>query len=101
MLSQLSALHDSGTDAVGYYGTTNDKDKEEVHKHWHDVYGSYEGIWPKHLGLVVRHSLPPDFISWVQEFSRAGQDGLPASACIVYSDNNIKHLSYWLSSGNR
>ena len=61
MLSQLSALHDSGTDAVGYYGTTNDKDKEEVHKHWHDVYGSYEGIWPKHIRLVVRHSLPPDF----------------------------------------
>ena len=105
----VCALHDNGINAVGYYGSMSDKEKEESHKSWHN--GSCKvmvatrafglGINKKNIRLVVRHGLPPDLSSWVQEFGRAGRDGLPASACIVYSDDDIQHLSYWLSGGDR
>ena len=55
----------------------------------------------KNIHLVIRHGLPPDLSSWVQEFGRAGRDGLPATACIVYSDDDIQHLCYWLCNGDK
>ena len=52
------------------------------------------GINKKNIHLVIRHGLPPDLSSWVQEFGRAGRDCLLATACIVYSDDDIQHLCY-------
>ena len=51
----------------------------------------------KNIRLVIRHGLPPDLSSWVQEFGRAGR----ATACIVYSDDDIQHLCYWLCNGDK
>ena len=59
------------------------------------------GINKKNICLVVRHGLPPDLSSWVQEFGRAGRDKLPATACIVYSEDDIQHLCYWLCNGDK
>ena len=62
---------------------------------------SAQTIGPTCLAKSVRHGLPADLSSWVQEFGRAGRDGLPARACILYSDDDIQHLSYWLGNGDR
>ena len=37
----------------------------------------------------------------MQEFGRAGWDGLPATACIVYCNDDIQHLCYWLCNGDK
>jgi len=105
----VCALHEEGTDAVGYYGAMSDKDKEESHSSWQNgrckvmvatrAFGL--GINKKNIRLVIRHGLPADLSSWVQEFGRAGRDGLPARACILYSDDDIQHLSYWLGNRDR
>ena len=100
----VCALNDDDIKAVGYYGTMNDKDKEESHRSWQDGHVTVMvatrafglGINKKNIRLVIRHGLPPDLSSWVQEFGRAGRDGLPAAACIVYSEDDIQHLCYWL-----
>ena len=87
----------------------SDKDKEESHSSWHDGHVSIMvatrafglGINKKNIHLAIQHGLPSDLSSWVQEFGRAGQDGLPATACIVYSDDDIQHLCYWLCNGDK
>ena len=58
----------------------SDKDKEESHGSWHDGHVSIMvairafglGINKKNIRLAIRHGLPPDLSSWVQEFGRAG-----------------------------
>ena len=72
----VCALHEKGTDSVGYYGAMSDKDKEESHNSWQN--GSCKvmvatrafglGINKKHIRLVIWHGLPADLSSWVQEF---------------------------------
>ena len=59
------------------------------------------GINKKNIRLVVQYSLPPDLSSWIQEFGQASWDTLPATACIVYSEDDIQHLCYWLCNGDK
>ena len=105
----MCALNDYQIQAVGYYGSMSDKDKEESHSSWHDGHVSVMvatrafglGINEKNIRLVIQRGLPPDLSSWVQEIGRAGRDGLLATACIVYSDDDIQHLCYWLCNGDK
>ena len=107
--SIVCALNDYQIQAVDYYGSMSDKDKEESHSSWHDGHVSVMvatrafglGINKKNIRLVIQHGLPQDLSSWVQEFGRAGRDGLLATACIVYSDDDIQHLCYWLCNGDK
>ena len=107
--SIVCSLNDYQIQAVVYYGLMSDKDKEESYSSWHDGHVSVMvatrafglGINKKNIRLVIRHGLPPDLSSWVQEFGRAGRDGLPATACIMYSDDDIQYLCYWLCNGDK
>lgn len=50
------------------------------------------GINKPDVRHVIRNGLPPSLAAWAQEFGRAGRDGKPAVACILYSDNDINHV---------
>ena len=105
----VCALNDKEIKAVGYYGSMSDKDKEESHMSWHDGHVTVMvatrafglGINKKNIRLVVQHGLPPDLSSWVEEFGQVDRDKFPATACIVFSEDDILHLCYWLCNGDK
>ena len=102
------ALRQKQIVAVSYYGSMRDSEKEEAHQKWQNdevkvmvatrAFGL--GINKKDIRLVFRHGLPPDLSAWVQEFGRAGRDGHKASCSILYSDEDIHDLSFWLQNIN-
>ena len=102
------ALRKKQIDAVSYDGSMRDSEKEEAHQKWQNdevkvmvatrAFGL--DINQTDIRLVIRHGLPPDLSAWVQEFGRAGRDDHKASCCILYSDEDIHHLSFWLQNIN-
>ena len=53
------------------------------------------GIDEGDVRKVVRVGCPPSIEQLVQEFGRAGRDGLPCEGIIFYHDSDLQHASFW------
>jgi len=40
---------------------------------------------------IIRYGVPENMCSWAQELGRAGRDGLPSQATILYCMSNKEH----------
>src|SRR5687767_5262520 len=93
-------LNDSGIKAGYYHGQMRKSDRDRVQQDWMDektpvvvattAFGM--GINKANLRYVVHYDLPASLEAYYQEAGRAGRDGLPARAILIYDprDRNIQ-----------
>ena len=53
------------------------------------------GIDEGDVRKVLRVGFPPSIEQLVQEFGRAGRDGLPCEGVIFYHESDLQHASFW------
>ncbi len=95
-------LNDSGLKAAFYHGQMRKSDRDRVQQEWMDektpvvvattAFGM--GINKPNLRYVVHYDLPASLEAYYQEAGRAGRDGLPAKAILIYDprDRNIQNF---------
>ena len=100
----LSAVSNLGFEAVGYYGEMDVRSKTESYTKWRSgaaqlivatkAFGM--GINRKNVRHIIRNGVPESISSWAQELGRGGRDGLPATATILYSMEDIGNAKAWI-----
>jgi ATP-dependent DNA helicase RecQ len=93
-------LNEAGIKASYYHGQMRKSDRDSVQQEWMDeitpvvvattAFGM--GINKPNLRYVVHYDLPASLEAYYQEAGRAGRDGLPARAVLIYDprDRNIQ-----------
>ena len=93
-------LNEAGVKAGYYHGQMKKKDRERVQQAWMDeitpvvvattAFGM--GINKPNLRYVIHYDLPASLEAYYQEAGRAGRDGEPAKALLIYDprDRNIQ-----------
>lgn len=93
-------LNESGIKAAYYHGQMRKTDRDRVQQDWMDektpvvvattAFGM--GINKANLRFVVHYDLPASLEAYYQEAGRAGRDGKPARAILIYDprDRNIQ-----------
>ena len=93
-------LNESGIKAAFYHGQMRKSDRDRVQQAWMDevtpvvvattAFGM--GINKPNLRYVVHYDLPASLEAYYQEAGRAGRDGLPSKAILIYDprDRNIQ-----------
>ena len=54
------------------------------------------GIDKANIRHVIRNGVPESVVSWAQELGRAGRDGKPATATVIYRKSDIRHANAWI-----
>lgn len=95
-----SLLNEAGIGAAYYHGQMRKSDRDRVQQDWMDektpvvvattAFGM--GINKANLRYVVHYDLPASLEAYYQEAGRAGRDGYPARAILIYDprDRNIQ-----------
>ena len=95
-------LNEAGLKAAFYHGQMRKSDRDKVQQAWMDeitpvvvattAFGM--GINKPNLRYVVHYDLPASLEAYYQEAGRAGRDGLPAKAILIYDprDRNIQNF---------
>ena len=93
-------LNEAGINAAYYHGQMRKSDRDRVQQDWMDeitpvvvattAFGM--GINKPNLRYVVHYDLPASLEAYYQEAGRAGRDGLPSKAILIYDprDRNIQ-----------
>ncbi|HET9494788.1 MAG TPA: RecQ family ATP-dependent DNA helicase [Chloroflexia bacterium] len=93
-------LNEAGIKAAFYHGQMRKSDRDRVQQEWMDevtpvvvattAFGM--GINKPNLRYVVHYDLPASLEAYYQEAGRAGRDGKPAKAVLIYDprDRNIQ-----------
>ena len=100
----LSSLLEIGKDAVGYHGEMDPSERHEAYSKWRSgtvniivatkAFGM--GIDKPDIRNVIRNGVPESVLSWTQELGRAGRDGNPACATILYRKSDVSHANPWV-----
>lgn len=102
----VSALSDLGIDAVGYYGEMDPRERNQSYLKWKTgevnimvatkAFGM--GIDKSNIRHIIRNGVPESIVSWAQELGRAGRDGCPSTATILYQKSDINHANAWIKN---
>ncbi len=57
------------------------------------------GINKSNVRFVVHHDVPRSIESYYQETGRAGRDGLPADALLLFNENDVARVRQWIEQG--
>ena len=100
----VSALAEVGVDAVGYHGELDAASRHEAYIRWKSnevnvivatkAFGM--GINKPDIRHVIRNGVPENILSWVQELGRAGRDGKPSQATILFRKGDMMHANAWI-----
>jgi ATP-dependent DNA helicase RecQ len=99
-------LQELGHRARGYHAGLKHEERREVqslfrHDHIDIVVATIAfgmGIDKPNVRFVVHHDLPKTIESYYQETGRAGRDGLPAQALLLYNPADSGRLRSWIES---
>ncbi|WP_374211858.1 DNA helicase RecQ [Alteromonas gilva] len=58
------------------------------------------GINKSNVRFVVHHDVPRSIESYYQETGRAGRDGLPAEALLLFDEKDSARVKQWIEQGN-
>ena len=94
------SLKSAGLDTAYFHGGMDQKQKQKALQNWLSrpaqlmVATSAFGMGINHAAVrYVIHTFIPDSIeSYIQEIGRAGRDGLPAQAWLIYHEQNIEQF---------
>jgi ATP-dependent DNA helicase RecQ len=99
-LSKL--LNQNGITSKAFHGGLLNKDRRQVLEEWLDnttkivvattAFGM--GIDKADVDLIIHINLPESLESYYQEVGRAGRNGKPAKAILLYNKTDIKRLRY-------
>lgn len=59
------------------------------------------GIDKSDVRLIIHHTIPKSIEGYYQEIGRAGRDGLPARAVLLYSYHDIKKVEFLIKKTNQ
>lgn len=57
------------------------------------------GINKSNVRFVVHHDVPRSIEAFYQETGRAGRDGMPAEALLLYADKDAARIKKWIADG--
>lgn len=95
-----NSLRSAGLDCAFFHGGMDQKQKQKALENWLSrptqimVATSAFGMGINHPGVrLVIHTFIPDSIeSYIQEIGRAGRDGFPAQAWLIYHEQDIEQF---------
>ncbi len=102
----MCELRNNGLTCAAYYGELDTVTREASQSEWMSrnvqvmvatkAFGL--GINKPDIRHVIRNGVPESLSAWVQEAGRAGRDGNPATAHILWEDSDQDHASVWIKN---
>lgn len=100
-------LYKSGLRSGAYHAGMSNEDREFIQRQFLQdkldivvatvAFGM--GINKSNVRYVVHHDLPRSIESYYQETGRAGRDGLPAEAMLLFNEKDVARIRQWIEQG--
>jgi len=101
-------LHRGGHKAAGYHAGMDTDERQRVQRQFLTdaidivvatvAFGM--GINKSNVRYVIHHDVPRSIESYYQETGRAGRDGMPSEALLLFDEKDGARIRQWISTGN-
>ena len=101
-------LHRNGLKVAGYHAGMESSERERVQRLFQTdgidivvatvAFGM--GINKSNVRYVIHHDVPRSIEAYYQETGRAGRDGMPSEALLLFDEKDGARIRQWISMGN-
>ena len=101
-------LHRSGLKAAGYHAGMDSDERQRIQRQFLTdaidivvatvAFGM--GINKSNVRYVIHHDVPRSIEAYYQETGRAGRDGMPSEALLLFDEKDGARIRQWISTGN-
>ncbi|WP_100643981.1 DNA helicase RecQ [Alteromonas facilis] len=101
-------LHKFGMKAAGYHAGMDNEEREWVQRRFQTdaidivvatvAFGM--GINKSNVRYVIHHDVPRSIEAYYQETGRAGRDGMPSEALLLFDEKDGARIRQWIAMGN-
>ncbi|MBT0586837.1 DNA helicase RecQ [Alteromonas oceanisediminis] len=101
-------LHRSGFKAAGYHAGLDSDERQRIQRQFLTdridivvatvAFGM--GINKSNVRYVIHHDVPRSIEAYYQETGRAGRDGMPSEALLLFDEKDGARIRQWISMGN-
>jgi ATP-dependent DNA helicase RecQ len=101
-------LHRDGLKVAGYHAGMDNEERQRVQRQFLTdaidivvatvAFGM--GINKSNVRYVIHHDVPRSIESYYQETGRAGRDGMPSEALLLFDEKDGARIRQWISTGS-
>ncbi|MDM7859177.1 DNA helicase RecQ [Alteromonas sp. ASW11-36] len=101
-------LHRNGLKAAGYHAGMETEERQRVQRQFQTdaidivvatvAFGM--GINKSNVRFVIHHDVPRSIEAYYQETGRAGRDGMPSEALLLFDEKDGARIRQWIAMGN-
>lgn len=101
-------LHRNGLKAAGYHAGMDNDERQRVQRQFQTdaidivvatvAFGM--GINKSNVRFVIHHDVPRSIEAYYQETGRAGRDGMPSEALLLFDEKDGARIRQWIAMGN-